>query len=138
MASKPATTSSVPGQQADSNNGSATTQSLPAGAQIFRQQPEDLDVTRNNEATNEFQAKTIELRNQRPQWITYYQLIHSSKYPSNLLFKSLIYRIQFLKIDKKLINLSFEPISTFIILLYLIKLMLLQQKTKSFSVLFQF
>lgn len=40
---------------------------------IFRQQPEDLDVTRNNEATNEFQAKTIELRNQRPQWITYYQ-----------------------------------------------------------------
>jgi len=57
----------------DNNNGSATTQSLPAGAQIFRQQPEDLDVTRNNEATNEFQAKTIELRNQRPQWITYYQ-----------------------------------------------------------------
>lgn len=40
---------------------------------MFRQQPEDLDVTRNNEATNEFQAKTIELRTQRPQWITYYQ-----------------------------------------------------------------
>lgn len=40
---------------------------------IFRQQPEDLDVTRNNEATNEFQAKTIELRAQRPQWITYNQ-----------------------------------------------------------------
>lgn len=36
-------------------------------------QPEDLDVTRNNEPTNEFQSKTIELRNQRPQWITYYQ-----------------------------------------------------------------
>lgn len=82
MASKPATTPSVPGQQADNNNGSATAQLLPAGAQIFRQQPEDLDVTRNNEATNEFQTKTIELRNQRPQWITYYQLIHSSKYPS--------------------------------------------------------
>ena len=40
---------------------------------IYRLQPEDLDVTRNNEATNEFQARTIELRNQRPQWITYYQ-----------------------------------------------------------------
>lgn len=40
---------------------------------MFRQQPEDLDVTRNNEATNEFQAKTIELRAQRPQWITYHQ-----------------------------------------------------------------
>ena len=38
-----------------------------------RVQPDDLDVTRNNEATNEFQARTIELRNQRPQWITYYQ-----------------------------------------------------------------
>ncbi|CAF1097838.1 unnamed protein product, partial [Brachionus calyciflorus] len=38
----------------------------------FRQQPEDLDVTRNNEAINEFQAKTIELRSHRPQWITYY------------------------------------------------------------------
>ena len=38
-----------------------------------RLQPDDLDVTRNNEATNEFQAKTLELRNQRPQWITYYQ-----------------------------------------------------------------
>ena len=41
----------------------------------FRQQPDDLDVTRNNEATNEFQSRTIELRNQRPQWITYYQLV---------------------------------------------------------------
>jgi hypothetical protein len=39
----------------------------------LRNQPEDLDVTRNNEATNEFQAKTIEVRNQRPQWITYFQ-----------------------------------------------------------------
>ena len=38
-----------------------------------RYQPEDLDATRNNEATTEFQAKTIELRAQRPQWITYYQ-----------------------------------------------------------------
>jgi len=36
-------------------------------------QPEDLDATRNNEPTTEFQSKTIELRNQRPQWITYYQ-----------------------------------------------------------------
>ena len=41
--------------------------------EILRLQPDDLDVTRNNEATNEFQARTIELRNQRPQWITYYQ-----------------------------------------------------------------
>jgi hypothetical protein len=41
--------------------------------EIYRLQPDDLDVTRNNEATNEFQARTIELRNQRPQWITYYQ-----------------------------------------------------------------
>lgn len=49
-------------------------------AMIFRQQPEDLDVTRNNEATNEFQAKTIELRNQRPQWITYYQYVYFSMY----------------------------------------------------------
>ena len=40
---------------------------------VYRHQPEDLDVTRNNEATNEFQAKTIELRNMRPQWISYYQ-----------------------------------------------------------------
>jgi hypothetical protein len=40
---------------------------------VYRHQPDDLDVTRNNEATNEFQAKTIDLRNQRPQWITYYQ-----------------------------------------------------------------
>jgi hypothetical protein len=40
-----------------------------------RNQPEDLDVTRNNEATTEFQAKTVELRAQRPQWITYYQLV---------------------------------------------------------------
>lgn len=49
---------------------------------IYRQQPEDLDVTRNNEATNEFQAKTLELRNQRPQWITYYQgqMIDKSDY----------------------------------------------------------
>lgn len=39
----------------------------------FRQQPEDLDVTRNNEAINDFQSKTLELRNHRPQWITYYQ-----------------------------------------------------------------
>lgn len=38
-----------------------------------RHQPEDLDATRNNEATTEFQAKTIELRAQRPQWVTYYQ-----------------------------------------------------------------
>ena len=37
--------------------------------------PEDLDATRNNEPTTDFQAKTIELRNQRPQWITYYQLV---------------------------------------------------------------
>lgn len=35
--------------------------------------PEDLDATRNNEPTTEFQSKTIELRNQRPQWVTYYQ-----------------------------------------------------------------
>lgn len=43
-------------------------------AQInHRHQPEDLDATRNNEATTEFQARTIELRTQRPQWITYYQ-----------------------------------------------------------------
>ena len=45
---------------------------IPKG-EILRLQPDDLDVTRNNEATNEFQARTIELRNQRPQWITYYQ-----------------------------------------------------------------
>lgn len=38
-----------------------------------RLQPEDLDATRNNEATTEFQSKTIELRTQRPQWVTYYQ-----------------------------------------------------------------
>lgn len=38
-----------------------------------RIQPEDLDATRNNEATTEFQIRTIELRTQRPQWITYYQ-----------------------------------------------------------------
>ncbi len=38
-----------------------------------RLQPDDLDVARNNEATNEFQAKTIELRSQRPQWISYFQ-----------------------------------------------------------------
>lgn len=38
-----------------------------------RLQPEDLDATRNNEATTEFQARTIELRGQRPQWVTYYQ-----------------------------------------------------------------
>lgn len=36
-------------------------------------QPEDLDATRNNEPTTEFQAKIIDLRNQRPQWVTYYQ-----------------------------------------------------------------
>ena len=41
--------------------------------EIYRLQPEDLGATRNNEATTEFQARTIELRNQRPQWITYYQ-----------------------------------------------------------------
>lgn len=41
-------------------------------SQPLRQYPEDLDVTRNNEATNEFQLKTLELRNQRPQWTTYY------------------------------------------------------------------
>ncbi len=39
----------------------------------YRIQPEDLDATRNNEATTEFQTRTIELRTQRPQWITYYQ-----------------------------------------------------------------
>ena len=44
-----------------------------ASKEMYRLQPDDLDVTRNNEATNEFQARTIELRNQRPQWITYYQ-----------------------------------------------------------------
>lgn len=38
-----------------------------------RNQPDDLDATRNNEATTEFQARTIELRTQRPQWVTYYQ-----------------------------------------------------------------
>lgn len=38
-----------------------------------RVQPEDLDATRNNEATTEFQAKTIELRAHKPQWISYYQ-----------------------------------------------------------------
>jgi len=38
-----------------------------------RHQPEDLDATRNNQATTEFQTKTIELRTQRPQWVTYYQ-----------------------------------------------------------------
>lgn len=38
-----------------------------------RHQPDDLDATRNNEATTEFQTKTLELRSQRPQWITYYQ-----------------------------------------------------------------
>lgn len=40
--------------------------------------PEDLDATRNNEPTTEFQSKTIELRNQRPQWVTYYQLVVST------------------------------------------------------------
>jgi V-type H+-transporting ATPase subunit H len=39
-----------------------------------RVHPQDLDATtRQNEATTEFQAKTIELRRQKPQWITYYQ-----------------------------------------------------------------
>lgn len=38
-----------------------------------RHQPEDLDATRNNEATTEFQTRTIELRTQRPQWVTYFQ-----------------------------------------------------------------
>ena len=41
--------------------------------ETFGQKPEDLDVTRNNEPINEFQAKTVELKNQRPQWITYFQ-----------------------------------------------------------------
>jgi V-type H+-transporting ATPase subunit H len=40
--------------------------------ELFRQYPEDLDVTRNNEAVNEFQMKTLELRSQRPQWTTYF------------------------------------------------------------------
>ena len=43
--------------------------------EIYRLQPEDLGAARNNEATTEFQARTIELRSQRPQWITYYQLL---------------------------------------------------------------
>lgn len=41
--------------------------------ETFGQKPEDLDVARNNEPINEFQAKSVELKNQRPQWITYYQ-----------------------------------------------------------------
>lgn len=44
-----------------------------APKEALRQQPEDLDATKNNEPTNEFQARTIELRTQRPQWVTYYQ-----------------------------------------------------------------
>jgi hypothetical protein len=43
--------------------------------ETFGQKPEDLDVPRNNEPTNDFQAKTVELKNQRPQWITYYQYL---------------------------------------------------------------
>lgn len=49
---------------------------MPAVQEIIvnqRIQPEDLDATRNNEATTEFQIRTMELRTQRPQWITYYQ-----------------------------------------------------------------
>jgi hypothetical protein len=44
--------------------------------ETFGQKPEDLDVPRNNEPTNDFQAKTVELKNQRPQWITYYQYVY--------------------------------------------------------------
>ena len=65
---KPSTGSSSSQQQAV-----GTDSSVPVVKESYRQQPDDLDVTRNNEATNEFQARTIELRNQRPQWITYYQ-----------------------------------------------------------------
>ena len=65
MSSKPAQPSPTNIQQTESKES--------AVKEIYRQQPDDLDVTRNNEATNEFQAKTLELRNQRPQWITYYQ-----------------------------------------------------------------
>lgn len=60
----------------ESSSSSSSSSSVNPATSLFRQQPEDLDVTRNNEATNEFQAKTIELRNQRPQWITYYQLLY--------------------------------------------------------------
>ena len=76
---KPVTPPTAPQQQkaktpelaAETPTSSSTNQ--PPAANTYRLQPEDLDVTRNNEATNDFQAKTIELRNQRPQWITYYQ-----------------------------------------------------------------
>lgn len=54
------------------NTPAASTSSGPS-RETFGQKPEDLDVTRNNEPINEFQAKTVELRNQKPQWITYYQ-----------------------------------------------------------------
>lgn len=62
---------------ADTPTGSNSAGQASSNVLLFRQQPEDLDVTRNNEATNEFQAKTVELRNQRPQWITYYQLVET-------------------------------------------------------------
>ena len=51
---------------------SAASQQQQQQPQTFHPYPEDLDVTRNNEATTEFQAKTLELRSQRPQWTTYF------------------------------------------------------------------
>jgi hypothetical protein len=56
-----------------STQSAASTANNALNIETFGQKPEDLDVARNNEPINDFQAKSVELKNQRPQWVTYKQ-----------------------------------------------------------------